>query len=151
MAVVIDANCGHKVVRDADYIEIREWFLNDKAKIAISEDLFKELYKKSFKPFYDEMKKLQRVRVLDGEEENRVDEAIPTILPIIQSDDPHILAMMIVGDFRLIVTEDNDLREDVKNKEIINGPRGKIYSEGTSKKRRGQARKLLEKLGSCGD
>ncbi len=51
-----------------------------------------------------------------------------------ESDDVHILALAKASSARLIYTGDNALKADFTNKEIINNPRGKIYSGAGNKK-----------------
>ncbi len=57
------------------------------------------------------------------------------------SNDIHILALARASGARLLYTGDNALKRDFKNKEIIDSPRGKIYS--------GAANKTLLKPNSC--
>lgn len=46
----------------------------------------------------------------------------------IRSDDPHVLALAMEANIRLLYTGDRDLMDDFKNPRIINSPRGRIYS-----------------------
>ncbi len=48
--------------------------------------------------------------------------------PIVHSDDPHVLALAKASRARVLYTGDNKLIKDFKNKNIIDKPRGKIYS-----------------------
>ncbi len=45
-----------------------------------------------------------------------------------RSDDKHILALAIVSGARVLYTEDGALQQDFKNTDIINRPKGRIYS-----------------------
>ncbi len=45
----------------------------------------------------------------------------------VKSDDAHILALAKHTGARLLFTEDKNLIEDFKNKDLINKPRGKVY------------------------
>ena len=45
-----------------------------------------------------------------------------------QSDDPHVLALARATGTRLLYTGDRKLIDDFKNPQVINRPRGKIYS-----------------------
>lgn len=56
------------------------------------------------------------------------DEQILNNLNICKSNDIHILSLARVSLTRLLVTKDTDLIKDFKNKNIIDNPRGKIYS-----------------------
>ena len=61
------------------------------------------------------------------------------------SDDLHILALARATSSRLLYTDDSDLIEDFKNKDIINNPHGKVI-QSTGRIR--MIRRLLDKLGS---
>ena len=45
-----------------------------------------------------------------------------------KSNDPHILALARASGARLVYTGDGKLIADFKNKRLIDGPRGKIYT-----------------------
>ena len=44
------------------------------------------------------------------------------------SDDPHVLALARCADVRLLYTKDRALIADFKNKNIVDKPRGRVYS-----------------------
>ena len=44
------------------------------------------------------------------------------------SDDEHVIALARVSGARLLFTNDGDLQTDFKNRDIINNPRGVIYT-----------------------
>ena len=46
----------------------------------------------------------------------------------LHSDDPHVLALARATGVRLLYTGDRRLMDDFKNKELIDRPRGKVYS-----------------------
>ena len=46
----------------------------------------------------------------------------------VRSDDPHVLALARATGVRLLYTADGKLKSDFKNKNIIDRPRGKVYS-----------------------
>ena len=45
-----------------------------------------------------------------------------------KSNDEHVIALAQVSGARLLYSGDGDLRKDFKNKELIDHPRGKVYS-----------------------
>ena len=47
---------------------------------------------------------------------------------MVRSDDPHVLALARYSGARVLYTGDANLIRDFKNKRLIDGPRGKIYS-----------------------
>ncbi len=60
---------------------------------------------------------------------NRIDSEILNVKKMkYESDDEHVLALARVSKARILCSEDKALREDFKNKIIIDNPRGVIYS-----------------------
>ena len=49
-------------------------------------------------------------------------------IAVLRSDDPHVLALARFSGARVLYTADRDLKDDFKDKRIIDSPRGKIYS-----------------------
>ncbi len=47
----------------------------------------------------------------------------------VQSNDHHILALAQYSGTRILFTGDHDLMRDFRNSELINRPRGKVYSD----------------------
>ena len=45
-----------------------------------------------------------------------------------RSNDAHVVALALVGGARLLYTNDRKLQRDFKNGELINAPRGSVYS-----------------------
>lgn len=58
------------------------------------------------------------------------------------SDDEHIIALAQISGARLLYSNDGDLHKDFRNKNLIDNPRGKVYSTrentGFSKDRKDQ-------------
>lgn len=53
------------------------------------------------------------------------------MLPI-RSNDPHVLALARASGVRLLYTGDDDLIADFKSTDLINQPRGKVYSRAAN-------------------
>ena len=66
-----------------------------------------------------------------------------------KSDDPHILALAQVSGARLLYSNDGDLQADFKNKNLIDDPRGRVYSTRESKNFRPAHRGLLANRNLC--
>ena len=63
----------------------------------------------------------------------------------LQSDDPHIIALAQVSGARLLFSNDKQLHEDFGNSDIINNPRGKIYSTLENKSFTQEKKNLLDR------
>lgn len=68
----------------------------------------------------------------------------------LRSDDPHVIALAQVSGARLLYTKDEDLRQDFKNKEILDNPRGKIYPIGDGKQAKHDRQRLHNAKNLCG-
>jgi len=63
----------------------------------------------------------------------------------LKSDDPHVIALAQVSGARLLFSNDEKLHEDFGNPEVINHPRGKIYSTSENKSFTKDKRTLLNR------
>ena len=66
-----------------------------------------------------------------------------------KSNDPHVIALAQVSGARLLYSNDGNLQEDFKNKNLIDGPRGKVYSTLGSKNFQSAHRRLLADRNLC--
>ena len=66
------------------------------------------------------------------------------------SDDEHVIALAQVSGARLLFTNDPDLQSDFKTKELVDNPRGKIYSTKESKDLTRAHRRMLADKSLCG-
>ena len=65
-----------------------------------------------------------------------------------RSNDAHVVALALVGGARLLYTNDRKLQRDFKDRQLISGPPGKIYSTRRSTAFK-QAKKALLAGSSC--
>ena len=68
---------------------------------------------------------------------------------ICRSDDEHVLALARVSGARLLFTNDRDLQEDFRNRQIIAGTRGRIYTTVDYSDVRPTHRDLLNRSDLC--
>ena len=69
-----------------------------------------------------------------------------------RSNDPHVIALAQVSGCRVLCTRDDLLQRDFKSKELINTPRGRVYSLGGSigtKQRRDTIIKWTNQCRAC--
>ena len=65
------------------------------------------------------------------------------------SDDPHILALAQVSGARLLYSNDRALQQDFKNKQLIDNPRGSVYSTLVNKNITSDHQRLLDRRDLC--
>lgn len=72
---------------------------------------------------------IRRGLIIQPDDDNTVDAAADDlkVQGICLSDDPHVLALAQDTGARLLYSNDGDLQEDFRNRDIIKGVRGKIY------------------------
>ena len=67
----------------------------------------------------------------------------------LRSNDPHVIALAQASGARLLYTKDQDLRQDFKNKEILDNPRGKIYPIGDGRQAKHDRQRLRNTKNLC--
>ena len=68
---------------------------------------------------------------------------------VCKSNDAHVLALAIVSGARLLFTNDQNLRDDFRNPQVIGGLRGRIYTTLQRKDVRKSHRDLLNRTDLC--
>ena len=89
----------------------------------------------------------QARRVDDGEVDTATEELKRR--GICRSDDEHILALAQVSGARLLFSNDRDLQQDFRNRHIIGGTRGRIYTTIERADVRSAHRELLRRTDLC--
>ena len=60
--------------------------------------------------------------------------------PTLRSDDPHVLAVALVGNARLLYSNDEDLQGDFTDSAVLPSPRGHVYTSLPVRQKRGKKR-----------
>jgi hypothetical protein len=129
MCLIIDANVVHKVFLHptADFAPVERALTNGYARIVYGGKLTKE---------YLRIERFQRILLrLDQQGGARqvsdalVDAETKKVIQSGQcvSDDPHIIALALVGQVRLLCSEDGNLETDFTNSALVGRPKGNIY------------------------
>ena len=66
-----------------------------------------------------------------------------------RSNDEHVLALARVSGARLLFTNDDDLQDDFRDRQIVSGTRGLVYTTGQSKDVSNTHRSLLRRRDLC--
>ena len=152
MCAIVDANAAHEVFGSNQQPTTSEagegffrWLNSGKGKLVVGgEKLEKELDRvPQFRMWAMQAKLSGR---LINESKDRVDQEAKKIKENgdLQSDDPHIIALAQVSGTRLLFSNDKNLHKDFGNPEVINNPRGKIYSTSENTNFTKDKRDLLE-------
>lgn len=150
MCAIVDANAAHEVfgsnqnpASEAGKGFFR-WLNSGKGKLVVGGKLKEELGRVPNYRIWAQQATLSGKLINKGKD--RVDQEAKKTKENgdLQSDDSHIIALAQVSGARLLFSNDRKLHEDFGNPEIINNPRGKIYSTLENKSFTGDKRKLLD-------
>jgi len=153
MCAIIDANVANEVFGPAPTeagAEFLKWLQGRKGRLITGGKNHREL-KQCSKGY----RKWEKEALLSGLVAIKRDRAVAlqenklkqTSSP--QSNDSHILALAQLSGARLLFTNDHNLHKDFKNKQVIDQPRGKIYSTHEGSDLRVDHRRLLESKNLC--
>lgn len=152
MCAIVDVNVVHEVFgvnRPEAGIRFRDWISSGSGRLVIGGQLKEELTRnQKFKEWTVQGRLSGQLHEID---ENTVKEAT-TILEdsgACISDDPHIIALAQVSGARLLFTNDRDLQEDFGNRQLVNNPRGKIYTTRMGPRVTQSHRNLLRRKDLC--
>lgn len=144
MLAIVDANqAGNFAKTDSDHLhEFVRWVLSG-GKVALGGRLTSELGKVgSFLPFLSQWRSSGRLILISDTLVNELENSLPPI----KSDDPHVVALAIISDAKLIVTDDKPLMKDMKDLAVV-GYRRKIYPCGVQRPKQIRSYKdLLRRL-----
>jgi len=145
VAVVVDVCCSSVVFRaESCYPILFKWlFKNKNGYLALCKHLVRS-YSYEVRDFVTELDRTGRTVWPSESSYNQAFNCGE--IEKCESNDPHVIALMLSTRVRLICTDDNDLIRDVKNPRLLI-PRGKVYAEKT----RRQAQDLLRRYGALGN
>ncbi len=132
MCAILDANVIHEVFGSSPSEagkQFLKWITDGNGRIVVSEDLLKELLKAPT-GFVRWAKEARRTGKMIRGKEAQI-KARSTVLhksKECKSNDHHIIALAQVSSARLLYSRDRDLHQDFKNKQLIDHPRGRVYS-----------------------
>lgn len=95
-----------------------------------------------------DLKRANRVREYDDVQVNSLAEHLYKE-DVCKSDDHHIIALATISKARLLFSNDPDLHKDFGNKNLVDNPRGKVYSTLRDGQFKRQHRELLENPELC--
>lgn len=144
MCIIVDANVAHRLAANPCGLEaapLGDRVENKRLEVASGGRNAEELLATKLRRWLVEQTRSGTVRIypsaLLAAEEDRCRQGQKCF-----SDDQHIIALARVSGARLLYTVDGALRKDFKNKELVDKPRGRIYSS-----RRNAT--LLDQAGLC--
>ena len=130
MCAILDANAAHQLFgsdRPPAGKAFFDWIESGTGKLIVGGKLRQELYEAGCGEWL-------RGAILAGDaieiDDAKVDREKETLedQALCRSDDPHVIALARLGGARLLYSNDRKLHRDFKDRNLIDGPQGKIYS-----------------------
>lgn len=151
MCAIIDASVAHKIARPSRS-EAGSKFLDcidaGLLQIVVGGKLRNELYRTSMQRWVLEALRSGRARSIDDNDVNEKTEELIESGECV-SDDHHIIALGQISGARLLFSNDKKLHTDFKNKNLIDKPRGKIYTTLNYEYFHDSHKRLLDRRDLC--
>lgn len=137
MTIIVDANCSSDALGappKKEFLPIIEAFENGQAKLVLGGTKLKKEYHANGVAWrrFRILDQAGRAKLVNDADVDKEEEYVKTAF-LLQSDDPHILALARVSGARLLCSRDQALHADFDNGKIINKPRGYIYQSAAHK------------------
>ena len=151
MCAILDANTVHEVfgVGVPAGEEFLKWVIKGSMRLVAGGKLLEELDSNSkFQKWRRQAVLSGKVRIVDNQEVETMAGQLVTNSSCL-SDDEHIVALAQISGARLLYSNDRDLQEDFKNRNLIDDPRGKVYSTLEGKVFADSHKQLLRRADLC--
>lgn len=134
MCAIIDANAAGlvftsrttKAENESASKRFFDWVDSGPSSLIAGGKLLGELDKVSnFQKWRKRAVSVGRITILD---ESAVNQKTGQVAPRCQSDDPHVIAVALIGNARFLYSNDDNLQKDFRNPDLVNNPRGSVYS-----------------------
>ena len=151
MCAIVDANVAGEVFgdnRSPAGKEFFDWVSKRHGRIVAGGKLLEELNKTRAREWVREainsgrIIRVKKSDVEDLENQLRLDQ-------ICKSNDPHVIAVAILSGARLLYSNDESLQYDFKAKNLIDNPRGRVYTTLGSKDITNTHKSLLQRKDLC--
>ena len=154
MCAILDANVKHELTSEQGRAGafFYDWLLTGHGKIVIGGTKLKaELYASSESVDNRLITELRKAGKIIERDDNSVDSRADDLHDkgVCGSDDHHIIALAQISGARLLYTNDKRLQKDFKNRNLVNKPRGKIYTTTQTKDTTDVHRRLLNDRNLC--
>lgn len=131
MCLIIDANCAVETLcikPNANFAPVQEAIIKKKAVMVLGGGKLRAEYKKlaSVWRFIVQLDRAGKAVVYPDSDVDKVQKKLEAS-GLLQSDDPHIIALAQVSGARLLCSKDQNLHKDFRSPKLIDKPRGQIY------------------------
>ena len=154
MCAIVDANVGHEVFDPDRQTGAGRLFYNwlmrpNGGTIVVGGALLRELNRSdAFRRFFGDRLLANRARLIPDDDVSQAQEQIRS-QGSHSSNDEHILALAQVSGARLLFTNDRALQDDFRDRSIVGGTRGRVYTTRERSDVRTAHRNLLNRADLC--
>lgn len=151
MCAIIDANVSHEVFgtsRPEAGEEFFAWINDGSGFLVTGGRLLDELYKTQAREWARQAALSGQMQVVNSTD-IAVKERELLSQHVLRSDDPHVIALALVSGARLLYSNDRALQQDFADKQLVDDPRGKVYTTRIHKKFSDTHRGLLARRDLC--
>ena len=130
MCAIVDANVAGEVFganRSPAGQQFFEWINQRHGRLVVGGKLLEELYKTPAREWARQAINSGRIKTVKASDV----EALASELSrqqICTSNDPHVIALALISGARLLYSNDEALQNDFKTKNLIDKPRGRVYT-----------------------
>ena len=149
MCAIVDANRASEVFDENKTKAGRAflyWLVQRHGRLIVGGKVRRELATTPAQNWLKELTLAGRVHAVD---DKQVDATTEAVRGRCQSDDPHIIAPARLSGARLLYSNDKALHQDFDNPQLINKPRGKIFSTTRSDRLSRHHQQLLRRTDLC--
>ncbi len=127
MCLILDANRYGDFIKDhEDMKPVKKWIEGENGKIAYSPtQKFEKELSKSIRGQFAKYREAGKLKLINKEMVQNIQKTLPKL----KSNDPHIIALALAANVKLLVSADKKLYKDFK--QIVGG---KIYQNKTNKR-----------------
>ena len=154
MCAIIDNNVRHEVFGDRETQTpagkyFLDWAEGPRGNLVIGGELRREL--NGYARFQLWLRTATRRNIVRSVPDEQIESETRKLREqrICKSDDEHVLALARVSGARLLFTNDRDLQDDFRDRSIIGGTRGRIYTTHEYTDVRAAHRNLLRRDDLC--
>lgn len=119
MCIVVDANAANNLHGDHEAgALVLAWLLKGRGKLVVSQDNLRELFKTRLRDTITTLDRARRLCRADDEACKGLRDKL-VAAGNLQSNDPHIVALVEISGCDLVYTHDQPLHQDLKNKSFV--------------------------------
>lgn len=151
MCAILDANVVHEVFSRNQRTEAGQafflWLKDRSGRLVVGGKLRRELARSRIAQTW--LVEGIRAGLVRNANDDKVDQLSDELEDVCRSDDPHVIALARVSGARLLYSNDRDLHRDFGDKDLLKGPRGKVFSTLTSSRFTDVHQDLLNRRNLC--